>query len=61
MSGVSADSVGDLEALEVSLWGSIIPIRVLTCWFLGGITEVSGRRMAMVWSLSYGLTRKLSV
>jgi hypothetical protein len=26
-----------------SLWGSRIPIRVLTCWFLGGIAEVSGR------------------
>jgi hypothetical protein len=42
----------------VGVWGSRIPIRVLNCWFLGGIMEMSAGCLPMVWSLLYGLTRK---
>jgi hypothetical protein len=31
------------EKWQWCLWGSRIPIRALTCWFLGEITEVSGK------------------
>jgi hypothetical protein len=39
------------------LWGSRIPIQVLTCWFLSGSCERRAGWIAMVWSLLYSLTR----